>query len=179
MITSAEATQQIVRLSVLRYRPEQMDEIVKAYQEYARNPKHATRMTDWLIRRYTDFPMPMEIAEAAEATFADEDRVKPDRKCRGCDGTGYEQVWQLVTYHRTEGGGCYKSLDTITNAETAADLRRLCDGKTQILYDCVQPCTRCHFGAAIAAGPPQDAKPAKKAGMQKADLRKHASGDDT
>lgn len=177
MITTSEATRQIVRLSVLRYRPEQMDEIVAAFQTYAQSRDHATRMTDWLLRRYTDFPVPVEIAEAAEATREGEGRVKPDRRCRGCDGTGYEQVWQLVTYHKTEGGGCYKSLDAITSPETAAELRKLCDGKNQILYDCVRPCTHCRYGAAIAT--PREEAPAKKpAGLQKIDMRKHAAGDE-
>ena len=180
MISQPEAMQQIVRLSVLRYRPDDISEAVRTFQQYAANPSHASRMTDWIMRRFAEFPMPVEIVQAAEETSAYEERVKRDRKCRGCDGTGYEQVWQLITYHKTPGGGCYKTADTITNAETAADLRRLCDGKNQILYDCARPCTVCAFGAAIAAGPRGDnPKKEKPTGLQKADLRKHASGDDT
>ena len=176
MITQAEAERQVVRLNALRFPPPVTDEVVAAYQEYARNYRHAVRMTDWLLRRYTDFPVPVEIAEAAEATISSEDVVKPDRKCRHCDGTGYEQVWQLVTYNDMPGGGCYKSLDTILSRETADELRKLCDGKKQILYDCVRACTHCRYGAAISAGPPKK-EPTKAKGLQKADLRKFASGD--
>jgi len=179
-ITEAQARQQIVRLTVLRFKPEDISELVAIYREYARNFQHSVRMTDWLLRRYTDFPVPLEVMEAAEATISSEDVVKPDRRCRQCDGTGYEQVWQLVTYNKTPGGGCFKSIDNIFSREAAEDLRRLCDGKTQILYDCTRPCTTCRYGAAIAA--PRDPGPAaakKRKALQPVgvDARKFAAGD--
>ena len=187
MITTEQANQQINRLRILRYPPERMADIIAAFQEYARNYEHAIRMVDWLVRRHIDFPVQVEIAEAAEATFADEDRVKPDRRCKHCEGTGYEQCWALITNHKTPSGGAYVSTDKIFKRETAEELKKLCDGINQILYDCVRECPHCRYGMAITAAVAarkQQKSTAKEEerskGMRKAgvDLRKFAAGDD-
>jgi hypothetical protein len=143
MIADDVLNRQVIRLGALRNRPDYLGDIEDAFREAARNAAHAMRMTDRIVRYSEFFPTPAEVYTAASATASDEDLPKRNRNCPACDGTGWEQVWQLITYQRTPGGGMYKSFDVITDREQAMKLEKMVDGKDQLVYACVRRCTRC------------------------------------
>lgn len=169
MITDSVLDAQMIRIGILRNRPAIEDDVRIAYQESARNNEHAVRITSHILRYSEFFPTPSEVYNAAAITLQEGDIPKRSRNCPLCDGTEYEQVWQLVTYHRTAGGGVYKALDTITNRETAMDLKKRVDGKDQLLYDCVRPCPRCRPVTVAPVQPEPEKKPARNRGMRKLD----------
>lgn len=149
--------------------PDNPEEALHAYMESAKNSDHATRITAWLLRHYEYFPVPKEIYDAASSTMRQDDMPRPDKTCRACDGTGFERVWELVTYNQTGGGGMYKSVDLITDPAIAATLQSKVDGRAQRLDPCVRHCTSCGYGRSIAK--PEDRELPGKAdsrGPQKA-----------
>lgn len=174
MISETAVNQQLVRLAVLRGAPETTDEVVYAFREAAKNQAHASRITDWLLRHQTFFPTPSEIYNASSQTLREDDMPRPDRKCKACGGTGYAQAWELVTYEQTSGGGSRKTVDVITDAETAAALRLKVDGRTQVVYDGVVRCRACSYGRAIAEAkarePEAEKSPAKVDERELADV---------
>jgi hypothetical protein len=78
------------------------------------------------------------------------DHSKPDRACKACYGTGWEQVFTLHTYERTPGGGSYQRKEIIPTKEQADILKYTVDGVKQIVYDNVQRCTHCGYGKQVA-----------------------------
>jgi hypothetical protein len=151
MITDQIIAQQIVRLSILRAMPESVEEVKLAFRESAKNSLHAARITERILRFSVFFPTPAEVYEASAQTLSEDDLPRPDRRCRVCDGTGREQVWVLVTYSRTPGGGCYTQKDVITDPEQVAALRRKVNGVDQMVYDYVRYCSHCTYGGALGA----------------------------
>jgi hypothetical protein len=153
MISEAIVSQQIVRLSILRGEKSEaaIAEVKQVYREAAKNPAHATRMTNWIIRHLDFFPVPREVFTAASEEYRAEESAQPDKHCKACGGTGFEQAWQLVTYHANPDGSAFKQVDVIRDPEVAADLRAKVDGKTQFLYPCVDQrgCTKCGRNAAL------------------------------
>ena len=143
MILDTVIDQQIIRLSVLRNRPECVDEAIHAFRESAKNADHAARIGGWILKRTPFFPAPSEIYDAAVATFREEDMGRPDPHCESCDGTGFEPVWVLETRHRTPGGGAYVTTDRLKSRVQADELRKSVNGMDQIVYDGVAPCTMC------------------------------------
>jgi hypothetical protein len=67
--------------------------------------------------------------------------------CRACDGTGWVQAWELVTYRRSPGGGTYKAVDIIRDPEATAQLAGQVDGSTQAVYPGVLRCRECSGAA--------------------------------
>ena len=182
MITEQMAKQQLVRLQSLRNPPLSTDEIIAIYRDRAKNASHAARMTNWLLAKCQYFPVPQEVGEAASETVTDADFVKQDRSCSFCAGTGWQHAWELITYNRTANDGMYKSRDIITDAEDAARLMKLVDGKDQRVYDGVIRCKHCGYGASLAtvsSTNEQSSSTPKRKGNASAryDTRKASSGD--
>ena len=158
MIRQSVVNAQINRLMVLRLRPESLEEIEHAYFEAARGDDHAHRITSWILRHLQYWPTPRDVFDAAADTLREEDLPKRNRNCPACDGTGWEHVWQLVSFHKTPNGGVYKSLDVVTDPAAVAELQKRIDGKDQMLYSCVKACLKC---MPVEAKPQED-MPVKK-----------------
>lgn len=143
---------QLVRLSRLTNWPTDetlLLEIDKALRDTSANPEHCGQIADAWIRKSKWAPFPSDIYETAEANPYRVIVSGKDRRCV-CGGTGFEQVWQLVTYS-TVGGGCHKSIDIVTDPDEAERLRLAVDGKGQILYSAVRRCTHCEYGRGLKA----------------------------
>ena len=154
MVSESAATRQALRLSILVSDSNgasdvAQEEIVKALQKYAVNDEHCVRIVDAWMKSEKYRPVPSDIRKMAELVSA-MDHSKPDRACKACYGTGWEQVFTLHTYERTPGGGQYQRREIIPTKEQADMLKQTVDGVKQIVYDNVQRCTRCGYGKQLA-----------------------------
>lgn len=153
MIRSATATRQVLRMSVQPGFPqtsEGQDELENALKKSAASDEHAVRIIDAWLASSRFCATPYDLYELAETVPAVDFTERPDKRCSGCSGTGYEQVWQLITWEHF-GQSTFKSVQVIEDQEKAMDLRKRVDGKDQVLYDCVRRCQRCSYGRALQA----------------------------
>jgi hypothetical protein len=132
------------------------EELVEALRGAAINDDHCIRITsEWI--KYNKFrPMPAELYTLGEAIPGYSSDLKSDKKCVGCQGTGWEQAWELVTYHR-KNEEFYKTKERITDPAIAADLRKRVDNHSQRVYDGVIRCSHCNYGRSLAMAEEQRA----------------------
>ena len=155
MVSETVAIRQARRLSILvsdaaGSSETARDEIVLALQKYAVSDEHCIRIVDAWMGNEKYRPLPSDIKRLADQIPA-RDISKPDRNCKACYGTGWEQVFTLHTFESTRDGGQYRRKEIIPSKEQADMLRRNVDGIKQIVYDNVQRCTWCGYGKQVAA----------------------------
>jgi hypothetical protein len=125
------------------------EELVEALRAAALSDEHCVRITSTWIKYNKFRPMPAELYRLAESLPAFATAMTVNNKCAGCSGTGWEQVWDLVTYHRNRDSR-HKTTERIVDAAVAADLKRRVDGNQQRVYDGVIRCTQCNYGRGLA-----------------------------
>jgi hypothetical protein len=153
MLNEGIAAKHFLRFMCLRFAPKddkRQKEIIDALREAAISPDHCARIVGGWIRKNSQFPTPFDIYQTAEAIASHGVAARPDGDCRSCEGTGFEQVWELVTWERRPNGAAYKSIQAIEDRDTAAEIGLKADGKTQIVYDCVRRCKKCEYGRSLA-----------------------------
>jgi len=152
-MTLDAASRQTLRMSGLRNFPaseEGVKELIDSLANSAVTDEHGARMVDAWIRRSSFAPSPADVYRLADEVPTRELSSRPDRKCPGCAGTGWQQGWLLVTQEKTHSGGSYKSEQPIDDPEIARDLRLKVDGKQQVLYEGVRRCRECAYGREMA-----------------------------
>lgn len=161
MISESVAVRQAMRFRSLRTREalsEQgrealQEEYIRVLQQHALSEDHAVRMvTRWLMTNpYA--PTLADLVGLASATPLTDAKVRPDGKCSGCAGTGFERVWTLETDEKISDRGAilssYRTKELITDPEIAADLAKRVNGRSQVLVPRVRHCTYCGFGKSI------------------------------
>lgn len=154
MIPEAFALRQTMRFHCLREAPKTeigLQELVTALRRYAATEEHAIRIVEKWIASNQFAPTPIDIADTAESVPASNIKLKKDRDCPACYGTGWEVVYTLDTYEVLADGSCYKRREIIPDQQTAGQLQTRVDGKKQVVYSNARRCTQCNYGKTLTS----------------------------